>query len=62
MQVKNRLPNENVEKHLINVCVNVANCNNNDYPYPAYYDTINDPNATAIKVAINYIDYVCSKR
>ena len=62
MQVKNRLPNENVEKHLINVCVNIANYSNNNYPYPGYYDIINSPNVIAIKVATKYIDYVCSKR
>ena len=62
MQVKNRLPNENVEKHLINVCVNIANYSNNNYPYPGYYDIINSPNTIAINVATKYIDYVCSKR
>ena len=62
MQVKNRLPNENVEKHFINICVNIANYSNDNYPYPGYYDIINEPNTTAIKVATKYIDYVCSKR
>lgn len=62
LQVKNRLPNENTDKHLTNICVNIANYSNNNYPYPGYYDIINEPNATAIKVATKYIDYVCSKR
>lgn len=61
-QIKNRLPNENTDKHLTNVCVNIANYSNNNYPYPGYYDIINEPNTTAIKVATKYIDYVCSKR
>ena len=61
-QIKNRLPNENVESHLINICVNIANYSNNNYPYPGYYDIINEPNSIAIKVATNYINYVCSKR
>lgn len=63
MQIKDRLPNENIEKHLINICVNIANySNNNNYPYPGYYDIINNPNTIAIKVATKYVDYVCSKR
>ena len=61
-QIRNRLSNENVEKHLINVCVNIANYSNNNYPYPGYYDIINEPNGTAIKVGSKYIDCVCSKR
>lgn len=61
-QLNNRLPNENTEKHLVNICVNIANYSNNNYPYPGYYDIINEPNITAIKVATKYIDYVCSKR
>lgn len=61
-QIENRLPNENTDKHLTNVCVNIANYSNNNYPYPGYYDIINEPNATAIKVATKYINYVCSKR
>ena len=62
IQIENRLPNENIDKHLTNVCVNIANYSSNNYPYPGYYDIINQPNATAIKVATKYIDYVCSKR
>lgn len=62
MQIKDRLPNENIEKHLINICVNIANYSNNNYPYPGYYDIINKPNTIAIKVATKYVDYVCSKR
>lgn len=61
-QIKNRLPNENVESHLINICNNIINYSSNNYPYPGYYDIINEPNTTAIKVATTYINYVCSKR
>lgn len=59
-QIENRLPNENTDKHLTNVCVNIANYSNNNYPYPGYYDIINEPNTTAIKVATKYIDYVAN--
>ncbi len=62
MQINNRLPNEDVCKHLINICINIANYSNNNYPYPGYYDIIDNPNAISIKVATKYIDYVCSKR
>lgn len=62
MQINNRLPNENVCKHLVNICINIANYSNNNYPYPGYYDIIDNPNSIAIKVATKYIDYVCSKR
>lgn len=61
-QIENRLPNENTNKHLTNICVNIVNYSNNNYPYPGYYDIINETNNTAIKVATTYIDYVCSKR
>lgn len=61
-QIKNRLPNENVESHLINICNNIINYSSSNYPYPGYMDLIDNPNITAIKIATNYIDYVCSKR
>ena len=61
-QIENRLPNENTDKHLTNVCVNIANYSNNNYPYPGYYDIVDKPNTMAIKIATTYINYVCSKR
>ena len=61
-QIKNRLPNENVESHLINICNNIINYSSSNYPYPGYMDLINNPNKTAISIATKYIDYVCSKR
>ena len=61
-QIKNRLPNENVESHLINICNNIINYSSNNYPYPGYIDLINNPNKTAISIATTYIDYVYSKR
>lgn len=61
-QIKNRLPNENVESHLINICNNIINYSSSNYPYPGYMDLIDNPNTTAIRIATNYINYVCSKR
>lgn len=61
-QIKNRLPNENIEIHLINVCNNIISYSSSNYPYPGYMDLINNPNKTAISIATKYIDYVCSKR
>ena len=41
-QIKNRLPNENVESHLINICNNIINYSSSNYPYPGYMDLINN--------------------
>ena len=35
-QISNRLPKENIEKHLANVVNNIANYSRNNYPYPGY--------------------------
>lgn len=61
-QIKNRLPNENIESHLINICNNIINYSSNNYPYPGYMDLIDNPNKTTISIATRYINYVCSKR
>ena len=61
-QIFNRLPKENIEKHLANVVNNIANYARNNYPYPGYLDIINTPNKVAIKMATDYINYVISSR
>lgn len=61
-QVLNRLPKENIEKHLANVINNIANYSRNNYPYPGYLDIVDTPNKSAIKIATDYINYVISSR
>lgn len=61
-QVLNRLPKENIEKHLANVVNNIANYARNNYPYPGYLDIVDTPNKSAIKIATDYINYVISSR
>lgn len=61
-QIFNRLPKENIEKHLANVVNNIANYSRNNYPYPGYLDILDTPNKIAIKVATDYINYVISSR
>ena len=62
MQIFNRLPKENIKKHLVNIINNIANYARNNYPYPGYLDIIDTPNKVAIKVATDYINYVISSR
>ena len=62
MQIFNRLPKENIKKHLANIINNIANYARNNYPYPGYLDIIDTPNKVAIKVATDYINYVISSR
>ena len=61
-QVVNRLPKENVKKHLANIINSIANYSRNNYPYPGYLDILDTPNKIAIKVATDYINYVISSR
>lgn len=61
-QISNRLPKENIKKHLANVVNNIANYARNNYPYPGYLDIVDTPNKVAIKVATDYINYVISSR
>ena len=61
-QVVNRLPKENVKKHLANIINSIANYSRNNYPYPGYLDILDTPNKVAIKVATDYINYVISSR
>ena len=61
-QIFNRLPKENIEKHLANVVNNIANYARNNYPYPGYLDIVDTPNKIAIKMATDYINYVISSR
>ena len=61
-QIFNRLPKENIEKHLANVVNNIANYARNNYPYPGYLDIIDTPNKVALKMATDYINYVISSR
>lgn len=62
MQLTNRLPNENLCQHLRNICINIANYSNSQYPYPGYCDILDAVNTTAIRIGTAYIDYVCSNR
>ena len=59
-QIFNRLPKENIKKHLANVVNNIANYSRNNYPYPGYLDIVDTPNKIAIKMATDYINYVIS--
>ena len=61
-QISNRLPKENIKKHLVNVINNIANYSRNNYPYPGYLDIVDTPNKIAIKIATDYINYVISSR
>lgn len=61
-QIFNRLPKENIKKHLANVVNNIANYSRNNYPYPGYLDIVDTPNRVAIKIATDYINYVISLR
>lgn len=61
-QISNRLPKENIKKHLANVINNIANYSRENYPYPGYLDIVDTPNKVAIIVATNYINYVISLR
>ena len=61
-QISNRLPKENIKKHLANVVNNIANYSRENYPYPGYLDIVDTPNKVAIIVATNYINYVVSLR
>lgn len=61
-QISNRLPKENIKKHLANVVNNIANYSGENYPYPGYLDIVDTPNKVAIIVATNYINYVISLR
>lgn len=61
-QISNRLPKENIKKHLANVINNIANYSRENYPYPGYLDIIDTPNKIAIKMATDYINYVISSR
>lgn len=61
-QISNRLPKENIKKHLANVINNIANYSRENYPYPGYLDIVDDPNKVAIIIATNYINYVISLR
>ena len=61
-QISNRLPKENIKKHLANVINNIANYSRENYPYPRYLDIVDTPNKVAIIVATNYINYVISLR
>lgn len=61
-QISNRLPKENIKKHLANVINNIANYSRENYPYPGYLDIVNTPNKVAIIVATYYINYVISLR
>lgn len=61
-QIFNRLPKENIKKHLANVINNIANYSRENYPYPGYLDIVDTPNKVAIIVATNYINYVISLR
>lgn len=61
-QISNRLPKENIKKHLANVINNIANYSRENYPYPGYLDIVDTPNKVAIIVATNYINYVVSLR
>ena len=62
MQIFNRLPKENIKKHLANIINSIANYARNNYPYPGYLDIVDTPNKVAIKVATDYINYVTSSR
>lgn len=59
-QISNRLPKENIKKHLVNIINNIANYSRENYPYPGYLDIVDTPNKVAIIVATNYINYVIS--
>lgn len=61
-QISNRLPKENIKKHLANVINNIANYSRENYPYPGYLDIVDTPNKVAIIVVTNYINYVISLR
>lgn len=61
-QISNRLPKENIKKHLVNIINNIANYSRENYPYPGYLDIVDTPNKVAIIVATNYINYVISLR
>lgn len=61
-QISNRLPKENIKKHLANVINNIANYSRENYPYPGYLDIVDTSNKVAIIVATNYINYVISLR
>ena len=61
-QISNRLPKENIKKHLANIINSIANYARNNYPYPGYLDIVDTPNKIAIKVATDYINYVISSR
>lgn len=61
-QIFNRLPKENIKKHLANVINNIANYSRENYPYPGYLDIVDTPNKVAIIVVTNYINYVISLR
>lgn len=61
-QIFNRLPKENIKKHLANVVNNIANYSRNNYPYPGYLDIVDTPNKVAIKIATDYVNYVISSR
>lgn len=61
-QISNRLPKENIKKHLANVINNIANYSRENYPYPGYLDIADTSNKVAIIVATNYINYVISLR
>lgn len=58
-QISNRLPKENIKRHLANVVNNIANYSRENYPY---LDIVDTPNKVAIIVATNYINYVVSLR
>ena len=62
MQIFNRLPKENIKKHLANIINSIANYSRNNYPYPGYLDILDTPNKVAIKIATDYINYVISSR
>ena len=61
-QISNRLPKENIKKHLANVINNIANYSRENYPYPGYLDIVDTSNKVAIIVTTNYINYVISLR
>ena len=46
-QISNRLPKENIKKHLANVINNIANYSRENYPYPGYLDIVDTPNKVA---------------
>ena len=55
-QISNRLPKENIKKHLVNVINIILGITIH------IQDIVDTPNKSAIKIATDYINYVISSR